>query len=174
MIKLATLKDLYVAQLQDLYSAETQLLEALPKMAEASSHNSLRSGFEEHLAQTQNQVGRLIRIFSDLGEQPGGHVCEAMEGLVQESEEVIRATGDATVKDAALIASAQRVEHYEIAGYGTVRSYAYHLGLKKHASLLQESLDEEGETDKKLTMLAEGGVLADGINEEAELVGLAH
>lgn len=173
MIKLATLKDLYVAQLQDLYSAETQLLEALPKMAQASSHDNLKIGFEEHLAQTQNQLGRLIRIFSDLGETPGGHTCEAMQGLVQESEELMKAQGDAVVKDAALIASAQRVEHYEIAGYGTVRSYAYHLGLDKHARLLQETLDEEGAADKKLTLLAEGGVLADGINEEAEFVGLA-
>jgi ferritin-like metal-binding protein YciE len=173
MIRLASLKDLYVAQLQDLYSAETQLLEALPKMAQAASHEQLRAGFEDHLAQTQNQVGRLVRIFSDLGEKPGGHVCEAMEGIVKEGAEIIEAPGDATIKDAALIASAQRVEHYEIAVYGTVRSYAKHLGLRDHAKLLETTLNEEGDTDKKLTWLAEGGVFADGINEEAEVAGVA-
>ena len=167
-MKLNSLKDLYVAQLQDLYSAETQITQALPKMAAAASHDSLRAGFQEHLAQTQTHVSRLEQIFKDLNQSPGGHECEAMKGLVEEGEEIISANGDEAVKDAALIAAAQRVEHYEIAGYGTVRTFAQHLGLSDHVKLLQTTLDEEGETDKKLTLLAEGGVFADGINEEAE------
>lgn len=169
MLHLTSLKDLYLAQLQDLYSAEAQLIEALPKMAQAAEHDMLRTGFEEHLAQTEQHVQRLESIFSDLGESPGGHECEAMKGLIEEGEEILKADGDAAVKDAALIAAAQRVEHYEIAGYGTVRTFAQHLGLSEHVSLLQTTLDEEGDTDKKLTLLAEGSVFADGINEEAEL-----
>lgn len=168
MLQLSSLKDLYFAQLQDLYSAETQLLEALPAMAQAAFHDSLRASFEEHAEQTRTHIERLESIFAELGRSPGGHECEAMKGLVEEGEEIIKADGDSNVKDAALIAAAQRIEHYEIAGYGTVRTFAQHLGLDEHVQLLQTTLDEEGDTDKRLTLLAEGGVFADGINEEAE------
>jgi ferritin-like metal-binding protein YciE len=167
-MELTSLKELYVEQLQDLYSAETQIVEALPKMAAAAAHESLKQGFETHLEETRGHVERLNRIFADLGGQSGGHECAAMKGLIKEGDEIVKASGNAAVKDAALIASAQRVEHYEIAVYGTVRTFAQHLGLRDHVELLQTTLDEEGATDKKLTLLAEGGVFADGINEEAE------
>jgi ferritin-like metal-binding protein YciE len=167
-MELTSLKDLYVEQLQDLYSAETQLLEALPKMAAAAAHDSLKQGFQTHLEETRGHIERLNRIFSDLGVKSGGHECAAMKGLVKEGDEVVKASGGGAVKDAALIASAQRAEHYEIAVYGTVRTFAQHLELRDHVELLQATLDEEGATDKKLTFLAEGSVFADGINEEAE------
>lgn len=167
-MELTSLKELYLEQLRDLYSAETQITAALPKMAAAASHDALKQGFEMHLEETKNQIKRLEKIFSDLKEDSGGHTCAAMQGLIKEGDEVVNATGDPAVKDAALIAAAQRVEHYEMAGYGTTRTFATHLGLNEHVELLQATLDEEGATDKKLTLLAEGGTFADGINEEAE------
>jgi ferritin-like metal-binding protein YciE len=161
-MKLDSLKDLYLEQLKDLYSAETQLVEALPKMAEAASARDLRQAFTEHLRQTQEQVRRLERIFQDLGENPKGHTCEGMKGLLKEGEEMIKMRGEPAVLDAGLIAAAQRVEHYEIAGYGTVRTYAELLGRDEHVSLLERSLQEEEDTDERLTQLAESHV-----NEEA-------
>ena len=161
-MKLESLKDLYLEQLKDLYSAETQLVEALPKMAEAASARDLRQAFTEHLRQTQEQVRRLERIFQDLGESPKGHTCEGMKGLVKEGEEMIKMRGEPAVLDAGLIAAAQRVEHYEIAGYGTVRTYAELLGRDEHVSLLERTLQEEEDTDERLTQLAESHV-----NEEA-------
>ena len=154
-MKLETLRDLYVEQLQDLYSAETQLVKALPKMAKAASNPQLQSAFQEHLSQTQTHVQRLEQIFQQLGAKAGGHTCKGMEGLIKEGEEMIKAKGDASAIDAGLIAAAQRVEHYEIAGYGCVRTYAHQLGDQQAVSLLQQTLDEEGVTDKKLTQLAE-------------------
>jgi ferritin-like metal-binding protein YciE len=156
-VELNSLDDLFVEQLNDLYSAENQLVEALPKMAKAASNKELKDGFQEHLKQTKEHVSRLEQIFDELGQKPGGVTCEAMEGLIKEGEEYVEEDMDENVRDAALIAAAQRVEHYEIAGYGTVRTYAKHLGNKKAAKLLQQTLDEEGETDKKLTKLAESG-----------------
>ncbi|RPH57120.1 ferritin-like domain-containing protein [bacterium] len=161
-MKLESLKDLYLEQLKDLYSAETQLVEALPKMAEAASARDLRQGFNEHLRQTQEHVRRLERIFQDLGDSPKGHTCEGMKGLVKEGEEMIKMRGEPSVIDAGLIAAAQRVEHYEIAGYGTVRTYAELLGRSEHVALLEKTLQEEEDTDEKLTQLAESHV-----NEEA-------
>jgi ferritin-like metal-binding protein YciE len=158
-----SLKDLYVEQLRDLYSAETQILKALPDMMERASHPELRSGFEMHRDQTQQQVQRLEQIFSDLGENPQGHHCDGMEGLLKEGREMLQEQGDSGVIDAGIIASAQRVEHYEIAGYGTVRSFAERLGMDEHARLLQQTLDEEGETDKKLTRIAEQVVNPDAM-----------
>lgn len=152
---LNNLKDLYVEQLRDLYSAENQILDALPKMAKKASHDELRTAFEEHRTVTERQVERLDRIFEDLGEKPKGHHCRGMEGLIKEGEELMSERADSDVLDAGLIAAAQRVEHYEMAGYGTVRTYADMLGHKEHARLLQQTLDEEGETDKRLTGLAE-------------------
>lgn len=160
-MKMETLQDLYVEQLRDMYSAETQLVKALPKMAKAASHEQLKSAFETHLRETETQVERLERIFEDLGKKPGGHTCKGMEGLLEEGNEMAKAGGDPDVRDAGLIAAAQRVEHYEIAGYGCVRTYARMLGRTQHATLIQQSLDEEGDTDHKLTALAESVINPD-------------
>jgi ferritin-like metal-binding protein YciE len=154
-MKLKSLKDLYVEELRDLYSAENQILKALPKMTKAASSEELKSAFREHLEQTKGQVQRLERIFEGLGKKATGKTCRAMEGLVLEGEELIEEKPDPVVLDAGLISAAQRVEHYEIAGYGSVRTYAETLGEGDAASLLQQTLDEEAETDKKLTRLAE-------------------
>src|SRR3982074_440483 len=150
-----SLKDLYVEELKDLYNAENQLLKALPRMAKKASSPDLRAAFEEHLGQTEQQVNRLEKIFKGLGEKPTGKTCKAMKGLVEEGKEVIDEDGDESVLDAALIGAAQRVEHYEIAGYGVVRTFAALLGEEDAMGLLQRTLNEEAEADKKLTKLAE-------------------
>ena len=162
-MKLNDLRDLYLEQLQDLYSAETQLVKALPKMAKAASNSELKQAFQSHLAETEQQVQRLDQIFQGLGEKPGGHTCKAMEGLIKEGDEMLKMKGDPAAIDAGLIAAAQRVEHYEIAGYGCVRTYAKQLGEQRGAKLLQQTLDEEGNADKLLTRIAE-----QVINIEAE------
>ncbi len=151
-----SMNDLYVESLRDLYSAETQITKALPKMAKAANSEDLKGGFEEHLAQTNNHIDRLKQIFKDLSEKPTGHHCVAMEGLLEEGAELIKDVKDSLVLDAGLIGAAQKVEHYEIAGYGTARNFAKLLGFDDHAELLQETLDEEGATDQKLTDLADG------------------
>ena len=166
-MQLQSLNDLFVEQLQDLYSAETQLVEALPKMASAASHEELRDAFEQHLAETRGHVERRQRIFGELGVTPGTETCKGMQGLIAEGEEVLRMQGDPAVIDAALIASAQRVEHYEIAGYGTVKTLAGHLDLDEAKGLLDDTLDEEGKADKLLTKIATGGMFKSGINQEA-------
>ncbi len=148
-----TLKDLYVEELKDIYSAENQILKALPKMAKAASSEALKAGFEEHLQQTKVQVERLQKIFASLDEAPNGKKCHGMEGLLEEGSEAIEEF-DGEVLDAALISAAQRVEHYEMAAYGTVRTYAELLGESKHVSLLAETLQEEKDTDQKLTKLS--------------------
>jgi ferritin-like metal-binding protein YciE len=154
-MKLKTLHDLYVDELKDLYNAEHQILKALPKMAAAASNADLAKAFTDHLAQTKGHVDRLDKIFKKLDVSPKGKTCKAMEGLLEEGKEVLDEDADPCVKDAALIAAAQRVEHYEMAGYGCVRTFARLLGEKQAADLLQETLDEEGAADKKLTKLAE-------------------
>jgi len=154
-MKLDSLKKLYITELRDIYSAENQILKALPKMAKAASSAELQAAFKEHLEQTKGQVQRLETIFEALNESPKGKTCKAMEGLVEEGDEMAHEKGEPEVIDAGLIAAAQRVEHYEIAAYGTVRTYANLLKENAAAKLLQETLDEEGETDKKLTALAE-------------------
>ncbi len=153
-MEMKSLKDLYVAELKDLYSAENQLLKALPKMAKAATAEPLTKAFTAHLAQTKVQVERLDTIFDALGVSHRGTKCKAMEGLIKEGSELMQEDAEPEVMDAALIAAAQRVEHYEIAGYGCVRTYAELLGDKSAAKLLQRTLDEEGDTDKKLTQLA--------------------
>jgi ferritin-like metal-binding protein YciE len=158
------MQDLYIHELRDIHNAEKQILQALPKMAKAAKHQELRQAFEEHHRVTEEQVRRLETIFDDLGQKPGGKKCKGMEGLIEEGEEVLKEDADPDVRDAALIAAAQRVEHYEIAAYGTARTYAQQLGFSNHAELLQRTLDEEGETDEKLTKLAEGRV-----NREAQV-----
>jgi ferritin-like metal-binding protein YciE len=149
------LKDLYIDELKDLYSAETQLVKALPKMAKGAASDELRKGFEEHLEQTTGHVARLEQIFEALGESPRGKKCKGMEGLIEEGSEVLDEDYEGNILDAALIGAAQRVEHYEIAGYGTVRAMAESLGETEHVTLLTQTLDEEKETDEKLTELAE-------------------
>ncbi len=163
-MKLQSLEKLFIQELKDLYSAENQLLEALPKMASAASNKELKQGFEKHLEETKEHVSRLEQIFEDLDGKPTGEKCEAMEGLIEEGEEFVEADGDDSVKDAALISAAQKVEHYEIASYGTVRTFAKHLGNDRAQKLLQQTLDEEAKTDQKLTQLAEKDVK---INEMA-------
>ena len=148
-----TLKDLYIDELKDLYSAENQLVKALPKMAKAATSPDLRAGFEEHLEQTKGHVQRLETIFQQLGESPKGKKCKGMEGLIEEGSEAIEEY-DGELLDAALIGAAQRVEHYEMAGYGTVSAFAKVLGESAHVTLLDETLEEEKETDEKLTDLA--------------------
>jgi len=164
MVALNDLNDLLIEQLQDLYNAEGQLTKALPKMAKAATNKELKQAFTKHLAQTQEHVSRLERVFESLGEKAKGKTCHAMKGLIEEGAETISEDAEDAVRDAALIAAAQRVEHYEIAGYGTVRTYAESLGHKEAAALLQKTLDEEGETDKLLTQIAETCV-----NELAEM-----
>jgi ferritin-like metal-binding protein YciE len=161
-MKLESLHDLFVEELKDLYNAEIQLTRALPKMAKAASAEDLRTAFEDHLTETEHHVQRLERIFKQLDANPKGKKCKAMVGLIEEGKEIMEEDAEDAVKDAALISAAQRVEHYEIAGYGTVRTYAQLLGFDEAANLLQETLDEEGAADKKLTELAQN------INVEAE------
>lgn len=153
-----SLKDLLLIQLRDLYDAETQLVKALPKLASAAASPELKQAFEHHLSETNTHVQRLEQMFQSLGEKASGESCAAMKGLISEGEEMIEAEGDASVKDAALIAAAQRVEHYEIAGYGSARTFAQQLGHPALADLLQQTLDEEGEADKKLTSIATSSV----------------
>jgi ferritin-like metal-binding protein YciE len=150
-----SLQDLFVDQLKDLYNAEGQLVKALPKMAKAATNPQLQSAFNDHLEQTRGHVQRLEQVFDKLGESPKGKKCKAMEGLIEEAKEMLDEDAEPEVMDAGLIACAQRVEHYEIAGYGCVRTYARLLGDEQAARLLQQTLDEEGQTDKKLTDLAE-------------------
>ncbi|MFL5577858.1 MAG: ferritin-like domain-containing protein [Gemmatimonadaceae bacterium] len=166
---LDSLKDLYVEQLRDLYSAENQILKALPKMAEQARHPELQEGFRLHVRQTEEHVRRLEQIFQSLGERPGGVTCEGMKGLVKEGEKTLKERADSDVLDAAMIADAQRVEHYEIAGYGCVRTYANMLGRQDDAALLQRTLDEEGQTDQKLTQLAERVVNLDAAKGDREV-----
>lgn len=154
MNKTTTLEELYVDELRDLYNAENQLVKALPKMAQAAHSEDLKAGFEEHLEQTKGHKERLEQIFDKLDKSPKGKKCNAMEGLVKEGSEVIEAAMAPEVKDAALISAGQRVEHYEMAGYGTVRTYADLLGYSDASKLLQSTLDEEGDTNKKLMKLA--------------------
>jgi len=149
------LKELYIDGLKDLYNAENQLLKALPKMAKAASSEELSQGFQEHLEQTKGHVQRLEKIFKSLGENPKGKKCKGMEGLVAEGTEIMGEDFEDSVMDAAIIGAAQRIEHYEIAAYGTVRAFAEELGESEQVSLLNETLDEEKETDEKLTELAE-------------------
>ncbi|CAN5506490.1 ferritin-like domain-containing protein [soil metagenome] len=154
-MKLETLKDLYIHELKDLYSAEKQIIKALPKMVKAASHPKLAEGFKKHLEETKEHAARLEKILKSHDETTRGPKCKGMEGVIKEGQEMIEEDADEDVRDAGLITAAQRVEHYEMAGYGTARTYANLLGDKTNAKLLQKTLDEEGATDKKLTKLAE-------------------
>ena len=158
-LKLDSLEKLYVMELKDLYSAENQLLDALPKIIDAVSDECLKTAFQKHLKETNQQVARLEKIFSKMEFSPDGHKCEGMAGLLKEGEELMKAKDiDDHVRDAALIAAAQRCEHYEMAGYGTARTYAEKLGDYEAADLLQETLNEEGATDQHLSRIAERSI----------------
>jgi ferritin-like metal-binding protein YciE len=159
--RLDSFDDLFVDQLQDLYDAEQRLIKALPNMVDAANNSSLKIAFQQHLRQTENHLTRLEQVFGKMGECAEGKTCQAMKGLVKEAEEVIGAQGDPEVKDAALIAAAQRVEHYEIAGYGCARTFADCLGRHDVACLLQQTLDEEEAADMDLTELAEQQINAE-------------
>ena len=160
-MELKNLQDLFVHELKDLYSAEQQILQALPKMAGSTEHQELRQAFEEHTEVTREQVRRLDMIADELGIDLKGHKCRGMEGIIKEGQEMLDAKADPNVLDAALIGAAQRVEHYEIAGYGTARTFARRLGHERAAELLQRTLDEEGNTDHRLTAIAESMVNRD-------------
>ena len=166
---LESLQDLYLEQLKDLHSAERQIIEALPKMIEQTQHPELRRGFEMHLEQTKEQLRRLEQIGERSGQKLTGHKCKGMEGLLEEGEELLEKRADSDVLDAALIAAAQRVEHYEMAGYGCARTYARLLGLEDDAKLLQQTLDEEGDTDHKLTDLAESVINIQALTGDREV-----
>ena len=161
---LKSFDELYVQQLKDLYSAETQLIDALPMMADAASHPELKRAFKDHLQETRGQKDRLDQIFRTLDKDPEGHTCQAMKGLIKEGNEIINADADDAVRDAGLIAAAQRVEHYEMAGYGTVRTFAERLGRTKDRDLLQQTLDEEGKADELLNKIAMQVVNPDAVS----------
>ena len=166
-MQLQSLQDVFTHEIQDLYDAENQLLQALPKMAQAASNQELREAFEHHLDETRDHVQRLEEIFGQLGISGSGETCEAMRGLIKEGDKTIAIDGDPTAKDAALIAAAQRVEHYEIAAYGTARTLAGELDHEEAQDLLDQTLDEESNADKLLTKIATGGMLKTGVNEQA-------
>lgn len=156
-----TLHDLYVDELKDLYSAEKQLLKGLPKMAKAATNPKLKKAFEDHRVQTEEHIKRLEVIFEELEKSPKGKVCVGMKGLMEEGKEIISEKPNANVLDAGLISKAQHAEHYEMAGYGTVRTYAEQLGYRNHAKLLERTLNEEKKTDLLLTKLAESRINLD-------------
>ena len=157
-MELETLKDLYILELKDLYSAEKQIVKALPKMVKAASNAELKAGFQGHLEETREHVVRLEKVLASHGQTTRGPKCKGMEGVLKEGEEMIEEEADEEVRDAGLIAAAQRVEHYEMAGYGCARTYAEVLGDKEGAKVLQRTLDEEGATDKKLSKLAKSTI----------------
>jgi ferritin-like metal-binding protein YciE len=161
-MKLENLQQLFVKELRDLYDAENQITQALPKLIDAAHHPELKSALQEHLQVTRQQVSRLDQIFQKLNQRATGETCKGMKGVIKEGDEIVSAGGDPSTVDAGIISAAQRVEHYEMAGYGTVRTYAQLLGQADIARLLQQTLNEEGEADKKLTQLA------NGINVEAK------
>jgi ferritin-like metal-binding protein YciE len=169
-MKLNTLQKLYTDELRDLYNAENQLLKALPKMAKAASSEELKEAFEQHLEQTKGHVKRLEQVFAGLDEKPKGKTCRAMKGLIEEGSEVLEEDGENSVRDAGIIVAAQKVEHYEIAGYGSVRTFAHLLGQNKAAELLQATLDEESETNELLNRLAESVINPEAVRE-TELAG---
>ncbi len=157
-MEMETLKDLYVEELKDLYSAENQIVKALPKMIKAASHNELKQAFTTHLRETEIHVERIEQVCDDLGVSPKGKRCVGMEGLLKEGSELIKEKPEPDVLDAGLIAAAQHVEHYEMAGYGCCRTYARQLGYESQAEMLQATLDEEGNADKILTEIAEATI----------------
>lgn len=164
-MSLDTLENLYISELRDLYSAENQLLKALPKMAKGASSPELKDAFEQHLKQTKGHVKRLEQLFEKLDESPKGKTCQAMKGLIEEGSEILNEDGEESVLDAGMIVAAQKVEHYEIASYGSVRTFANLLGHDEAARLLQSTLEEESQTNEVLNQLAEGIVNPEALTE---------
>ena len=164
-MKLDTLEQLYINELRDLYSAENQLLKALPKMAKGATSPELKDAFEKHLEQTKGHVERLEQIFEQLDENPKGKTCHGMQGLIEEGSEILKEDGEESVLDAGIIVAAQKVEHYEIASYGSVRTFANLLNQEEAARLLQSTLDEESETNEILNQLAETIVNPEALSE---------
>ena len=167
-MKMNTLKDLYLDELKDIYDAEQQISKALPKMAKEATNEELRAAVEQHLDQTQTQIERLEQIFEELGEKAKGTKCEATKGLIEEAKSLMEDAQDDDTRDAAIIAAAQKIEHYEIATYGTLRTYAELLGFDEQAELLQETLDEEKETDENLTELAVTCINIEAAEDDSE------
>lgn len=168
-MKEESLRDLYIEELRDVYDAENQLLKALPKMAKAATHEDLKAAFEQHLEQTEEHVRRLEEVFQALDEKPKAKKCEAMKGLLEEGKQVMEENaGSEDVLDAGLIAAAQKVEHYEIATYGTLRTWAEQLGFDDQADLLEETLDEEKDTDENLSELAMSCINIEAAEEGGE------
>jgi ferritin-like metal-binding protein YciE len=173
-MELESLRELYIDELKDLYSAEKQLVKALPKMAKNATNPELKKAFQDHLAKTEQHVERLEQIFESLEASPRGKKCVGMEGLIEEANEMLEEDAEEEVLDAGLISKAQHVEHYEMAGYGTVRTYALTLGESEHAELLEQTLSEEKEADELLTQLAENSInieAAAGDEESEEYTG---
>jgi ferritin-like metal-binding protein YciE len=162
-----SLKDVLQEQLEDLHSAETQLIQALPKMAQAANHDQLREAFQHHLEETRGHLTRVEEALGEIGVSNPTEVCKGMKGLIAEGEEIIQMGGDPMASDAALIAAAQRVEHYEIAAYGTARQLADDCGLDGIKDLMDQNLDEESQADKLLTKIATGGMFKSGVNQQA-------
>lgn len=165
-------QELFAEQLNDLYSAEEQLMTVLPRIIAVTSSGSLRESFEHYLHEVSHHVETLGSIFQDLSLHPTGAICRAIEGLLENSEEIMHHGGNSAVKDAALIATIQKIQHYKIAAYGVTRTFARHMNYGKTMDLLQRDLNEEAESDRKLTRLAEGGIFTTGINEEAARAAL--
>ena len=168
---LHSLKDVLTEQLEDLYSAETQLVTALPKMEQAATHDELKTAFKEHLEETKGHVKRVEEALGELGATPGTEECKGMKGLITEGDEVMKMGGDPTAMDAAIIAAAQRVEHYEIAAYGTARQLADDCGYDSIKDLMDQTLDEKSQADKLLTKIATGGMFKSGLNQQAATSG---
>jgi ferritin-like metal-binding protein YciE len=166
-MKLDTLTEALEGELRDLYDVEQQLVKVLPELVQAVVHSDLKTAFEEHLVETREQLERLEKVFDIVGCEPVRETCEAMQGLLREVDKIVASPGNRNVKDAVLIGAAQRIEHYEMAAYGTALAFAEQLGLDEAVELLQESLDEEMEADEKLTSLAEGGIFTAGVNRDA-------
>ncbi len=162
-MKIETMEDLFLEQIEDLYDAEQRLVKALPKMAEASTSPELRQAIESHLGETKGHVTRLEQVFQFLRKKPKGQTCDAMKGLIEEGEDVISNIDQSPLRDAGLIAAANRVEHYEIAAYGSARTFAKTLGLREAVSLLEQTLNEEKNADTKLTTLAESKINAEAL-----------
>ena len=165
MAKVETMNELFLDEIRDLYDAEKQLTKALPKMAKAATSTQLRSAFEEHLTQTESHVNRLEQIFESFGQKSSGKTCAAMKGLIKEGEDIASDTEETSVRDAGLIMAAQKVEHYEISGYGSARTHAQMLGNQQAVRLLEQTLREEKETDQRLTQIAEGMVNQDALSQ---------
>ena len=167
MMSLNSLHNLFVDQLKDMYSAEKQLTQALPKMANAASNPSLREAFKKHQTRTEGHLDKVRTILDELDENPGNKVCVGMEGLIKEGQDLIEKEGTSAAKDAGLIVAAQKVEHYEIASYGALKTYAGILNYGTYGAMLENILDDEGNANEKLTDLAKGGLFEEGLNEEA-------